>query len=230
MFDTQGFEAPGELQVDTGEVSSAPDAPTKPLTFPTTLKEIATYEGISEASLRNKWFAPKVVPIYQGYECPSLRSENGKYITEFGYQAFKRFYLKVIKGRMDYSAYVAEIQAGLNPLPSEPSDQQQEEQPAKGTSAIVRAKSAIVPKDYKQASSELLTKEISEDVERIVSIGETNLNLFEQALAARFDARGEEVGAILFERYQSGIQRKFEDLTQATAKKQEVANPENPAI
>ena len=91
---------------------------TKMPTFPSTLKAIETHLEISEATLKNKWFSQKIVPIYEGYKCPTLRTSEG--VTEFGYQAIQRFIQKVVKGSLDYEQYAKQVRAALTPIRPEP--------------------------------------------------------------------------------------------------------------
>ena len=219
MLDTQGFSGSGEVITVEGEVVLSNSA--SPLKLPATLVEIADYEGWSKATLMNKYFSPKVVPIYEGYECPALRTENGKFITEFGYQAIKRFHLKVVTGRMDYEAYTAEVRSKLTPI--QPETVEPETLPKTGSSALVRRSSVLAHRSFKQADSTALTTEIAADVQSLVDVAETNLGAFEIALVQRFEARGAEVGAIAFERYQASMQETFSELATASEKKQDVA-------
>jgi len=92
----------------------------KGLTFPSTLKAIAAHLEISEATLKNKWFSQKIVPIYDGYECPPLRTSEG--VTEFGYQAIQRYVQKVVKGNLRYDDYTEQVRAPLTPIKPESSD------------------------------------------------------------------------------------------------------------
>jgi hypothetical protein len=216
MLDTQDFQISGATISDEDATASV-----APLKLPATLGEIAEYEGLKETSLRNKWFSQKVVPIYDGYECPALRTDNGKYVTEFGYQAFKRFHLKVVTGRMNYETYIAEIRSKLVPI--QPEIEQPKISPQTSTSALIRRSSSLVRREFKQADSSSLTAEISADVETLVDVAETNLGAFEAALVQRFEARGSEVGAIAFERYQVSLQETFTKLATASEKKQDVA-------
>ena len=211
MFDTQGFQGLDAPQIQNDAPSAAP------LTLPATLKAIADYEGLSYNTLKNNYFAPKIEPIYQGFECPALKTENGKFIAEFGYQAIKRYVLKVVNGKQDYSAYKAEIQAKLTPIAvAEP------EAPKPATSALARRSNTLVRRSYTQHDSAALVAEIESDVAVLVETGESNFLLSREALVQRFAAMGEADAAIAYEAYQASLQNKFASLADQTAKKQEI--------
>ena len=211
MFDAQGFQDSDATQIEINAPSAAP------LTLPATLKAIADYEGLSYNTLKNNYFAPKIEPIYQGFECTALKTENGKFITEFGYQAVKRYVLKVVNGKQDYTAYRAEVQSKLTPIaPIET------ETPKAATSALARRSSTLAKRSYTQHDSAALVAEIEADVEKLVETGESNFLLSREALVQRFAAMGEADAAIAYEAYQASLQNKFSALAENTAKKQEI--------
>jgi hypothetical protein len=226
MFDTQDFQGLDAAMINKGASDATGATPNNaPLTLPATLKEIAEYEGLNYSTLRNKYFSPLIEPIYEGYECPTLRSENGKFITEFGYQAIKRYVMKVVKGKQDYSAYKAEVQSKLNPI--QPDPQVGDETPAKtATSALVRRSSTLARRSYTQHDSTALVNEIETDVMNLVEAGENNFFDSRQALVQRFAAMGEADAAVAYEAYQASLQSKFAALADQTAKKQEIGTEE----
>lgn len=218
MFDAKGFEGSNATVVQGDATGAAP------LDLPASLKAIADYEGLSYNTLKNNYFAPKIEPIYEGFECPALKTENGKYITEFGYQAIKRYVLKVVNGRQDYSAYKADVQAKLTPIATvEP------EAPKPATSALVRRSSTLAKRSYTQHDSASLVAEIEADVEKLVETGESNFLLSREALVQRFAAMGEADAAIAYEAYQSSLQNKFSAFADQTAKKQEIGESKTTA-
>jgi hypothetical protein len=215
MLDTQGFQPTDAETTIPDAAPIAPDA--APLSLPASLKAIADYEGLNYNTLRNNYFAPKIEPIYEGFECPALKSENGKFITEFGYQAIKRYVLKVINGKQDYSAYKAEVQAKLTPIAVD-----EPVAPKPASSALARRSSTLARHSYTQHDSSALVTEIEADVIELVATGESNFLLSREALVQRFEAMGKADAAIAYEAYQSGLQNTIAQLHGQTAKKQEI--------
>ncbi|MBW4662457.1 MAG: hypothetical protein KME15_27740 [Drouetiella hepatica Uher 2000/2452] len=215
MFDTQDFQGSGATVTGHDAVSAAP------LQLPATLKEIAEYEGISYNTLKNNYFAPKIEPIYSGFECPALKSENGKLITEFGYQAIQRYVMKVVKGKQDYSAYMSDVRSKLSPLQA-PDPIEPEATQKSSSTALVRRSSTLARRSYTQHDSSALVSEIEADVLNLVETGESNFLDSRNALVQRFAAMGDADAAIAYEAYQSGFQSKFSTLADQTEKKQEL--------
>jgi hypothetical protein len=76
-------------------------------------------EPIKANTIAARWFPNKVLPAYEGLDCPPLRQETNRSaagnpiykVTRFGVQAIADYKQRVIDGKLAYEAWKTEIQA-----------------------------------------------------------------------------------------------------------------------
>lgn len=108
---------------------------------------LSTEEPIKANTIAARWFPNKVLPAYDGLDCPPLRQETNRSaagnpiykVTRFGVQAIADYKQRVIDGKLAYEAWKTEIQAQYPAAiaPSTPVEVIEAELDLEGTSAIV---------------------------------------------------------------------------------------------
>ena len=173
------------------------------LKFPCTLKEIAKSEGLNYNTLKNKYFALKVQPIYHGFDVQPLKTDRGM-ITKFGYQCIMDYVNQVVREFKSYSEYVSEVQSLLTKTKITDSEivdgEIVEEIPGSELQSL-----SIVPIKYGQKDYFQLSVETSENINLFRQLREEMITQFIKNEISNDHELGIYIGKKKVEAIQQGI-------------------------
>lgn len=78
-----------------------------------TFREIAEYLGEKANTISARWFPEKIIPLYEGLDCPPLFTSTGNRMkpTGFGAKAVIQYVQQCVRGKRSYESFKKEVQS-----------------------------------------------------------------------------------------------------------------------